>query len=149
MKKLVVFLSMLLLLSGCIVIREQYTEKQIRVRPVRQMVSVYSPYVTGVYGWYNPYWVCNWYRHYYPYSYYGYYRGYYDYYTGYSRGSYNGHKGKSNIRRTVTKGSLQKPVKRAVRTPERTINRGSLTKSRAKTTNTTKRTVERKKIKKK
>ena len=98
MKKLIILLSAILLLAGCITITDPHTGRQ--ARPHVSVTYVHY-YYTGIYGWYNPFLFYNWHAHYYPW----YYQGY-----GYS-GNYIGSAGKarptSTPKTVITKGSLK------------------------------------------
>jgi len=126
MKKLIIIIPLIMLISGCVVIEERYRMSGPRVETVRYYdyypsYSHYGFYRDPFYywmgmSWWNPFWYYGFYNYYYGwyYPHYGsYYYGYYP--SRYSRG-----------RDVITKGQLKDPNKTGVSERNiRTIDRKS------------------------
>ncbi|MFW6140357.1 MAG: hypothetical protein ACOC5S_03275, partial [Acidobacteriota bacterium] len=112
MKKLIIIIPLIMLISGCIVIEERYRTPGPRVETVRYY-DYYPSYYYGFYGdpyyywigtsWWNPFWYYGFYNYYYGW-YYPHYSAYYHYYPRqYVRGS-----------DSITKNQLQDPNKTGI-----------------------------------
>jgi len=138
MKKLIIIIPLIMLISGCIVIEERYRTPGPRVAPV-EYYDYYPSYYSSYYGYYpypNFYWMgTSWWNPFWYYGFYNYYYGWYSpsygrYYHYYPRRYYRGSD-------TITKGQLRDPNKtrvsgRNIRTVDRK-SASSLSRGKSKT----------------
>lgn len=146
MKKLLIVLALIALVSSCTVIDPQFTGKRIRVEPEEThgysphyspyygsyYDSYYSPYMwSGWYGWWSPYWLYGYYNYYGPYN--PYFWSWYNY--GYGRASVYISPGKRAItKRQLSKGTVRnvhrgRVIKGSSRTTRSSGTRGTISRS--------------------
>jgi hypothetical protein len=147
MKKMIIIVPLILLISGCMVIEERYRVRSVQVDPgyvdYYEYTPAYDSYYTPFFG-NSSYWIgLGWWNPFYHYGFYDYYFGYYypNYYGYYGGWYYPGttyRYGKSRI----TKDQLRSPRTRG------TTSRVSRTRVSSGKTGTTRGTVSRTRIKK-